>query len=183
MHRLGYLDSNNWVEFAPEPVFDIERLENRAPRIVASIASEDFDIFARLTNLLEPPFLLLYILHTPRGEGQPGRYQSSELSAAEVSSFLSRFRVFLESDGRFDLWAHSPNEKATLVWDRHNQIFAYGPLPKFEAELRSYGFSEGQPLVPSPHEHCYNHEFDQEAQAILNAFNWSFSPLQPQDEQ
>ncbi|WP_285575205.1 hypothetical protein [Geothrix limicola] len=183
MHRLGYLDSDNWIEYAPDPVYEIEKANDRTSRIVAAIASEDFDIFERLTSLLEPPFFLLYILHTPRGEGMAGRYQSPELSSSQVSTFLSRFRVFLGSDGRYDLWVHSPNEKATIVWDRHNQIYAYGPLSKFVAELREQGFSEGHPLVPSPHQHCYNSEFDHESQAILQALEWSYSPLQPQDEQ
>jgi hypothetical protein len=57
-----------------------------------------------LAELLPPPFYVLYILHTPRGEGEAGRYQSNERSLDELSGLLSKYSSFFSSDGRHDLW-------------------------------------------------------------------------------
>ena len=61
--------------------------------------------------------------------------------------------------------------------------FAYGPLARFESELRTLGFSPGVPEVPVPHEHYYRSEFDSFAKKLIEAFEWSYSPLRPEDEQ
>jgi hypothetical protein len=126
---------------------------------------------------------LLYVLHTPRGEGEPGRYQSPALSAGEVRAFLEKFSPFLSGDARFDLWAHSPSEGATVVWDRHNQIFAYGPLARFELILQGLGFARGRLEAPGSHQHHYRAEFDSDASLVLQAFEWTHAPLHEEDEQ
>lgn len=152
-------------------------------RIVAGIPDGDAAIFAGLLDTLDGPFHLLYVLHTPRGEASPGRYQSPPLSKTEVSDWLREFTDFLRADARFDLWAHDPQANATLVWDRHNLLFAYGPLDRFEAALRERGFAEGDAIVPSPHEHHYRPEYDDDARRLIASQTWSYSPLRPEDEQ
>lgn len=136
-----------------------------------------------MVECLEPSYYLLYVLHTPRGEAPPGRYQSPEVTLAEVVGFLEKFGPFLSADARFDLWAHSPSDNATIVWDRHDQIFGYGPLDRYSSKLVSMGFAPGHPSVPTPHEHYYRVEFDDFAKEIMTAFDWSFSSLHPEDEQ
>ena len=132
---------------------------------------------------MQPPYLLLYILHTPRGEGEPGRYQSAELSATDLQALMARFGAYLSSDARFDLWAYSPSEDATVVWDRHNELYAYGPLARFSEELRALGFFSGSISTPAPHQHHYRQELDAPASELLAALEWSHSPLRPEDEQ
>lgn len=122
-------------------------------------------------------------VHTPRGEGKPGRYQSSPLAGEELKDFLDRFGSFFSSDSRFDLWIHSPTDQATLVWDRHNLIFTYGITAKFLECFKSLKFTEGIPEVPSPHEHYYRKEFDSDASELLDRWDWSYSELRPDDEQ
>src|SRR4051812_31931898 len=115
LFKLGCLKGDIWVEHSHSPLF-----ERDDSRIVATAPASDVTVFRKLTQSLEPPLFLLYILHTPRGENIPGRYQSPSLSNADMNSFLNRFSDFLASDSRFDLWAHSPAMRATVVWDRHN---------------------------------------------------------------
>ncbi len=151
--------------------------------LVAGVPGGDAQVFERLVASLEAPYFLLYVLHTPRGEGKHGRYQSPELSLAEVRTFLEQFRPFLAADGRFDLWAHSPAEQATVVWDRHDQLFAYGPLERFASELRALGFRPGTVAVPDPHQHHYRPECDALAKELLGAYTWHVTPLRPEDKQ
>jgi hypothetical protein len=62
-------------------------------------------------------------------------------------------------------------------------LFAYGPLEKFEAVFRELGFDQGELEVPHPHQHHYRREFDEDADALLEGFDWKKSPLRPEDEQ
>jgi len=132
---------------------------------------------------MAPPFYLLYVLHTPRGEGAAGRYQSPAIEASDLRQFLARHARYLSADARFDLWAHSPAEGATVIWDRHDQLFAYGPLSRYEHVLKSLGFAPGKVEVPSPHQHFYRAELDGDAAGVLEAFSWFHSPLREEDEQ
>lgn len=177
MYRLGHLVNGEWVAHSHQPVFEAR------DRIVAGVPGGDPSVFEHLVECLEPPYHLLYVLHTSRGEAPLGRYQSPALSSAQVKSFLSQFGLFLSGDARFDLWAYSPSEQATLVWDRHNQLFGYGPVDKFSSKLLALGFTHGYPSIPVPHEHNYHSELDGLAKEVLAAFKWSHSPLQPADEQ
>jgi hypothetical protein len=84
---------------------------------------------------------------------------------------------------RFDLWFFSPSSKATIVWDRHNVAYAYGPIECFEEKLRALGFTDGIPGIPVPHEHHYHAACDEDAKAVLDHFAWRRSDLRPEDEQ
>ena len=70
-----------------------------------------------------------------------------------------------------------------MVWDRHDLLFGYGPLEAFETSLRSLGYTPGQPVVPTPHQHHYRAEFDGLARELLSTLDWERSPLKPSDEQ
>ena len=75
------------------------------------------------------PFFVLYVLVVSRKEeNETARYQSGEVSRAEVQAFLERFEDYLENDGRHHIWIHSPESSATLVYDNHDVIYCYGPL-------------------------------------------------------
>ena len=54
-----------------------------------------------------------------------------------MEEFLREFGRFLCEDSRHDLWVRSHDDDATIVLDRHNVIYAYGPLDAFEAALKS----------------------------------------------
>jgi hypothetical protein len=100
-----------------------------------------------------------------------------------VRDFVGRFKRLLSQDARFDIWGHSPSEDATIVWERHNLLYAYGRLEKLASELLALGFSTGAPSIPAPHAHNYHQDLDLYARDLLSAFEWSWSELRPEDEQ
>ena len=183
MYKLARLVGDEWVEHSHPPVYRAVQSHSGTWRVVAGVPSREVIPFERLVLALEPPYLLLYVLHTPRGEGEAGRYQSTPFEAESFRTLLTRFGSYFTSDARFDLWAHSPTDRATVVWDRHNQLFGYGPVERFAEELRKLGYSEGDVVVPVPHQHHYRAEFDPQATDILRSIEWSRSPLLAEDEQ
>jgi len=163
--------------FTREVVRGVERLrialDNGHRGFIQTVAS-------RLTG----PFQLQYVLHTSRTDAQLGRYESPELNAEAVHGFLDRIGGFLSDDGRHDLWVRSHGDDATIVWDRHNLIFAYGPLDVFESALLKRGVRpSAPPSIPDPHVHHYHSELDGEEQAVMRAFDWNLKPLRESDVQ
>jgi hypothetical protein len=183
-HKLSHLVRDRWVEHSWKPTFAREQTTGGGTRLVIGVPSGEAVVFEELVARLSPPCFVLYVLHTPRGEGEPGRYQSPRLDGDELEQLLGRFSTLFSGDARHDLWVHSPETDATLVWDRHNLIYAYGPLDRFEQTVRSLGFDPGP--VPHPsfaHLHHYREEFDGLAAELLAALDWRRSALQPGDEQ
>lgn len=140
-------------------------------------------LFGTLASVLGPPYKLLYLLHTSRTDAELGRYESPWLEDAELTSFLDRFGQFIAEDARHDLWVLGGGGSGTIVWDRHDLVYAYGPIPTYVMMLESAGFREGWPTWPVPHAHCYNPEWDEAEREILRAFDWNRTPLRPEDEQ
>ena len=136
----------------------------------------------RLTLALAAPFLLLYVLVVPRGQSEPGRYQSNELSRAELDALFERFGQFWDSDGRHNVWVRSSND-GMLVYDRHNLIYAYGPLDRFESVLRARGYTITTPLsLDFPHQHSYHQELDHLERELTTQFADNRSELREGDE-
>jgi len=183
MHKLDWQSEGGWEPHSHAAVFTYETTSAGTTRLLAGVPGGDSSILSKLIECLAPPYYLLYVLHTPRGEGEPGRYQSPQLELGELLSFISRYASFFAGDSRFDIWVHSPTSGGTLVWDRHNLIYGYGPMKCYCDALESIGFSEGVPTIPAPHAHNYRQEFDDDAKALLSAFPWLFSELRPEDEQ
>jgi len=137
-----------------------------------------------LASHLTGPFQLLYVLHTTRTGAPLGRYESPVLPPDDIDAFLDEFGRFLCEDSRHDLWIRSHNDDATIVLDRHNLIYAYGPLEIFEAALRSRRVAHGVPAaIPHPHVHHYHPGWDDAERAVLNRVEWRRRPLQPSDVQ
>ena len=133
---------------------------------------------------LAGPFQLLYVLHTTRTRAELGRYESAVVSIEDVHQFLRRFGPFLAQDARHDFWLRSHDDDATIVLDRHNVIYAYGPLDLFEAALFRIGAgSRGLPRIPDPHVHHYHDEWDDSEREVLAALPWIRKPLKDSDVQ
>jgi len=182
MSKLFHCVDDEWVEHSHPPIFHFHESGSGTPRVAATAPGGDPLVLRSLTDCLAPPFMLLYVLLVPRGEGEPGRYESPELSRAQLHGFLDRFADYLRNDGRFDLWVRSRHDQATVVWDQHNLIWAYGPTDRFLTVLRRLGFREGSPAVDFEHEHHYRASFDGDAKALLEVFDWYRTPLRLEDE-
>jgi hypothetical protein len=178
MTKLSYWTGHAWREHSFPAVFKLEK-----SRISGGIPNGDAALFERLVTCLSEPVDVLYVLHTPRGEADPGRYQSPPLTMSEFRAFVDKFREFLRHDGRFDIWAHSRTDNGTIAWDRHNNFYAYGAVEKFATELRAMGYNEGNLESLGAHEHHYREEFDHLARSLMSEFEWSWSPLRTEDEQ
>jgi len=146
-------------------------------------ARQPLHLLLQLYWTVAEPFHLLYLLHTSRCGSTPGRYESPAVDRNNVNQFTGEFYEFLSEDARHDLWIFSPQSSATLVLDRHDLIYAYGPLAEFLSVLRSNEIQEGEVNIPVPHSHHYHHEWDSTEIKILSHFPWRFTLLLPGDEQ
>jgi hypothetical protein len=152
--------------------------------LIAPRAGSHIAVLEALARCLPEPFSVLYVLVVSRrGEHATGRYQSpGSLSTTELGDFLTRFATYFEQDGRHHLWLHCFTNGSTLVYDRHDIIYAYGPVEPFEGALRGEGLVAGEVEIPTPHQHAYHPEFDETEGDILRHWEWRCSPLQPADE-
>jgi hypothetical protein len=183
MLKIAVEKNGDWVERDCSPVFAIQQVSPKSERIAINLPRSSTDVFRTLSHAIEPPFYILYLLHTSRGEGRQGRYQSGPFERDQLGSFLGRFELFFSGDARHDIWIKAAKSSDLMVWDRHNDIFVYGEIDKFKLLLGTLGFREGQLEHFGPHQHSYREEFDKDAKAILEDFDWSWSPLRPEDEQ
>jgi hypothetical protein len=114
-----------------------------------------FALFRALsTALAEPLYILVVLLATSTGES--GRYESIEKTHAEVTAFLDEFETFFSTDPRVEVWVGQTDGDALLVHDKHDLIFAYGPLGRFKHLLAEQGVPRGRTTVPFPHVHPYD---------------------------
>lgn len=152
-------------------------------RLCIAAREGHIDLLKRLAAELTGRLGLLYVLHTSRCENELGRYEAMPLEFQIVSQFLDRFADYLQQDARHDLWVGTVNNSGTLVYDRHNLIYAYGLFDGYMPILEQGHFRHRPIVVPSPHCHHYHEAYDHEEQATIQAFNWRRTPLQPQDKQ
>ena len=105
----------------------------------------------------------------------------------EMERFFGTFRALFEGDGRADVWAASVDENGVphgqIIYDRHEIIFAYGPLDLYEATLRSNGLVQTSEIPTSfPHWHHYRPEFDRDVTSLLEYWEWKICPLHEDDD-
>jgi hypothetical protein len=137
-----------------------------------------------LASVLGGPYRLLYVLHTTRTGARLGRYESHELDAEAIGGFFRHFGRFFNEDARHDVWLHSHDDNATIVLDRHNIVYAYGPIDAFENVLLSAGFRRAADVgTLGSHAHHYHAEWDAQETEILTCLRWMITPLQETDIQ
>lgn len=130
------------------------------------------------------PLGILYVLVVPRGGSEAGRYQTENpVSKKEAEEFLKSFKEYFENDGRHDIWIASMSGSEQLVYDRHNIIYAYGPLPEYEDILLARGLRKVEFVrFPKPHTHNYHAAFDHDELNLLRRWRWKHFPLHESDE-
>jgi hypothetical protein len=153
-------------------------------RLALGVVTSHVDYLLKLTKVMREPFWLLYILTVSRCGHTPGRYQSDiSKTREEMEKFLITFRSFLENDGRHHLWIGSESGPELLVYDRHNIIYAYGPIDQFSAILVGDGLTLSSDVsISSPHSHHYHQAFDPEEDALMAHWEWQQFPLADSDD-
>jgi len=137
----------------------------------------------KLARVLPEPFGILYVLLVSRRDNEAGHYQCpSPCKREEMESFLQEFKGYFESDGRHHIWVASVPASATLVYDQHDVIYAYGPLTRFKKILQGEGLKESPIRFPAPHSHNYYPEYDWQEQKVLDYWDWRKSPLTADDD-
>ena len=172
-----------WLAHEYGKVYAIEQMRTGEKRLRIAVSDNGSQILQALSRSVKEPFFFLYVLVIFRGGGQTGRYQSNELSHGELEAMFDRYGEFWESDGRHSVWLRSQADDATLVYDRHNLIYAYGPVDRFELILETLGYTEVPKVSLSfEHQHCYYAEFDHLEQELTTTFGEGRSDLHPGDE-
>jgi hypothetical protein len=77
----------------------------------------------------------------------------------------------------------APDEGATLVYDKHNVIYAYGPLEQYSAILQKAAYVEEEFGLPFPHGHYYHDVNDSKVEDLLQYWDWQYFPLQEVDDE
>jgi len=165
-------------------LWDVEKTTG-ADRVIAAPSSGQVALVEALMEELPEPFGLLSVLILARRAGhQVGRYQCpAPMSREEAVAFLHEYQEYFEGDGRHHLWVSSVSLPATIVYDHHDVIYAYGPLDDFQRVLHRRGLERGPVKIPAPHTHQYNADFDLVEDKILAHWSWHWFPLQEQDVQ
>jgi hypothetical protein len=128
------------------------------------------DLLIELSRCLGEPFGILYVLLV-----------SWPVERREMEGFVLGFRDYFESDGRHHLWLHSVPDGATLIYDQHDVLYAYGPLDLYEQVLRDRGLREGAVEIPVPHQHAYHRKYDVEEDNVMGLWEWRAFPLAESD--
>jgi hypothetical protein len=151
-------------------------------RLLIGPARDHCQLVEALAGCLPEPLRLLYVLVVSRRqEHSEARYESPELRRGDVSAFLCSYRTFLESDGRHHLWLANP-AAGCIVYDRHEVLYAYGPIASYVAVLEEHGLAEGVVDIPAPHWHAYHPEYDDDERTLLTRWAWVEKPLNEEDQ-
>lgn len=152
-------------------------------RIAATTSRSYIDLLAGLGSCLPGPHFCLYVLCVSRTDRVPGRYQSPGLDLGDLAAFLATFRDFFEQDARHNLWIGCQASRAQIVYDRHNVVYAYGPLGRFDAYLRSHEYQQTPIVLPDPHIHHYWEDLDPMEDRLFRYLAWTYHPLQGSQDQ
>jgi hypothetical protein len=180
--KLGTVRGGVDVAWGYEPSY-ARQVVGGVERLVIAPGDAPVGLLRELLALLPEPVWVLYVLITPRSEAAAGRYQSAQAhKREEVLALLDRFEDYFANDGRHNLWLAAP-PAGQLVLDRHEVIYAYGPMAEIVGRLKEKHFAEVETIrVPVPHSHHFHEEMDGEEREVLGYWEWVESELQETDD-
>jgi hypothetical protein len=179
--KFGGPDLDSSVEFTYPNVWQRQERDGRS-RLLIGAREREIPLMLELCRDFEGAFGVLYVLVASRCGHDDARYQSPEPVEFEtLELFLYSFQEFFEQDGRHHLWVVSTEGEGQLIFDRHNLIYAYGDVDRYESRLRSAGFRPGPVAIPTPHVHGYHAEFDRTEDEVMSYWPWKKFPLEPDD--
>lgn len=180
MFKLGIRKNQNTEAYQYANEYSVEKNINYE-RVIMGLTGEQIAAFLELTALLPEPFYLLYVLHMPRANNEPGRYQSKGMTYAEVAAIFKRYKDFLENDGRHDIWIHAPATNTTIVYDRHNCLYGYALTELQIQHIKKKLRLVERVSIPLPHVHNYQAKYDNEENTLIRAFEWRRTSLEKED--
>lgn len=183
-YKFGTVDPED-RKWTYSDVWATEDTTGGGSRLIIAPVQGQIKLLAALLKIMTGPFWVLYVLVVPHGRREPGRYQCPDpQTAAGVGAFLNKFSEFLERDGRHNLWIASKSGSEMLVYDRHDVIYAYGPLISWSPLLAMRGLHEVPNVrFPSPHSHHYHSSLDPEEDRLLAYWDWHHTALKTSDEE
>jgi hypothetical protein len=167
--KLGHHKDNELKEYFYPDVYHLEQ-SSGVERVVIGLSKSHVDTVLELAAQLCEPFCILYILHASHTSSEHGRYQSKTMSYSQVSTLFTSFKDFFEKDSRHDVWLHSSQSNATIVYDRHNLIYLYGFADEQLGDIERKGLEKKAFSIPFPHVHCYHAEYDIFETKLINDF-------------
>jgi hypothetical protein len=124
------------------------------------------------------PFGVLYVLVASRRGHHHARYQSKGVRNYQyLEFFLSKYHDFFEQDGRHHLWVIDVSSDNRVIYDNHDIINIYGDERESIEICRSHGLVNGPILIPFPHTHLFNSQYDQFEDMIFENYEWLEFPL------
>ena len=180
--KLGTVRGGKDVAWNYEPSY-ARQVVGGVERLVIAPGPTPVTLLRELLPMLPDPVWVLYVLITPRSDALAGRYQSAKPhTQEEIVALLDRFENYLSNDGRHNLWLAAP-PSGQLVFDRHEVIYAYGPIAEIVVRMKDKGFAEVDMIrVPVPHSHHFREDLDADEQAVLTHWDWMHSELQETDD-
>lgn len=182
MFKFGCYKNNKLQEHYYSDIYNAEQ-KSSYERIIIGLERNQIDIVLDLAAVLNGPLYILYILHTPSTDNEPGRYQSKALAYDGVRTLLNRFKKFFENDARHDIWIHSSETNTTIVYDRHNLIYLYGFSDEHVFIIEKKGLHKESFITPCHHVHRYNSEYDIFESQLINEYQWIRTSLHEEDRQ
>ncbi|MBA4387066.1 MAG: hypothetical protein C0404_03735 [Verrucomicrobia bacterium] len=175
--KFGSLQDAGGVEHRYGNLFRRE-VHPKWSRVTIAPNSQQIPLMLEIAKKWTGPYGILYVLSTSRLGRKSARYQSPEpCTFDDLELFAYTFQEYFEGDGRHHLWFIDVPSGSQLIYDNHNLIYSYGNDDEVIALLKSKDFTDGDPQIPCPHEHCFNPEFDRSEDEIMEYLKWIEFPL------
>ena len=188
MRRIGRTkkikgsDVHSPDEYSHPNIWQREEFKDWA-RLVIGARDGEIPLILDLCREMNGPFGVLYVLTLSLNGHGECRYQNpTPIEFDELHTFSTNFRAFIEQDGRHNFWVMSTSGEGQFIFDKHNMIYAYGDLARYEVHLKSAGFSLGVVGIPSPHAPAYHREFVPTHDELMDYWDWVKFPLKPEDD-
>ena len=181
--KIGSYINNTESEHVYENIYDVITYNNGTKCLRITSSESLSDLMVKLGALVRGNWYVLYTLLASHAGNRPGRYQGIEIqNYNSVLALFEKYKCYFDGDGRHNIWLGSTANNDLLVYDKHNIIYAYGPVEVFVGRIRSYGYCEGVIKIPTLHTHHYHSGNVKHEMGIMNEWNWKWCDLAESDD-
>ena len=181
--KFGHLVNNQSSEYHYNNTY-IHEVYPSWSRVTIGPKEKQIPLMLEIAKNWVGPYGILYVLNTPRLGHKAARYQSPQpCSYDDLELFLYTFQEFFEGDGRHHIWVMDIKINSQLIYDNHNIIYSYGDDDSVIHLLETINYTQADVVIPSPHEHLFNIEFDKFEDEIMEYYEWVEFPLQEEHDE